>query len=155
MGTYLADGKAHKTKSVNLRFTAALIKQLGWELRDNAMCIVINEGVGADKGLLQIACDWDHPQKRKSTKGEGKQGFAISLGMESFKHYVLNECPMPTRQVSHVIDEGTIIIECPDWLRYNPQSVAEPEPEPVKVTPMLNREQRRSAAAQIARNLKR
>ena len=60
---------------------------------------------------------------------------------------------MPTQVVSHIIDGEAIIIESPDWLRYNPESV--PKAEPPKVTQMLNREQRRTAAAQIARNLKR
>ena len=85
MGSYLADGKKHKTKSVNLRFSASLIEQVGWKVEDKVLMIVVNEGVDADKGLLQIMQDATHPQRRKTTQGEGRQGFAISLGVDSFQ----------------------------------------------------------------------
>lgn len=151
MGAYLADGKVHKSRSINFRLTHLLVQQLGWEVVDRKLNVAIHEGIDADKGFLQIVLD---PNGRRISQTVEGQGFSLSAIVESFKHYVLNECPMPSAPVSHVIDNGALIIECPDWLRYNPESVPQEAPAP-KVTSMLNREQRRAAATQIARNLKR
>ena len=61
---------------------------------------------------------------------------------------MLNECPVSSAFVTHVVDNGVLLIECPDWLRFNPLSVpqtasepspeppqSEPEPEPVYASP--------------------
>jgi len=39
------------------------------------------------------------------------------------------------QEVEFTVDEKdhTVLIQCPDWLRYNPQSVPQPEPAPAKV----------------------
>lgn len=133
MGAYLADGKAHKGRSVNFRMTQLLIQQLGWVPVDRKLIVAINEGIDVDKGFLQITLD---PNGRRISQTLEGQGFSLSATIESFHHYVLNECPVSSATVSHVIDNGALIIECPDWLRYNPTSVPQPEPGPVPQTPV-------------------
>lgn len=128
MGAYLADGKAHKSRSVNFRMTQPLIQQLGWVPVERKLIVAINEGIDVDKGFLQITLD---PNGRRISQTLEGQGFSLSATIESFHHYVLNECPVPSATVSHVIDNGALIIECPDWLRYNPASVPQPEPKQV------------------------
>ena len=158
MGAYLADGKAHKSRSINFRFTATLITQLAWPVIDRRIGMTLNEGIDADKGFLQVVYDMDGG--RRTTQGEGKQGFSLGMAVEGFHHYVLNECPVSSGIVSHVIDDGALIIECPDWLRYNPASV--PEPNHIEVTlpgklrdGQPNRAQRRVIAKSVERSLRR
>jgi hypothetical protein len=152
MGAYLADGKKHKSKQINFRVTRALINELGWEPDNDKLYIAINEGSGSDKGFLQLVPD--KMGRRTTVEADTNQGMAINATLDSFKHYVLNECPMPTEVVNHIVDGNALIIECPDWFRFNPLSEPQPEPEPEKVT-QLNREQRRAVAARVARSLKR
>lgn len=149
MGSYLADGKRHKSKSVSFRISRALIDIIGWPIVDHTLFLSIHEGTDADKGFLQIVPD---PQGRRTTQPTASQGFALAMIIDNFKHYVLNECPVSSTIVPHMIDDNALIVECPDWLRYNPQSV--PELVPQRVTP-LNREQRRAVASSAARSVKR
>jgi len=129
MGAYLADGKAHKSRSVNFRITRLLVDLIGWPLDERTLFLVVREGTDADKGFLQIMPD---PQGRRTTQPTDGQGFSLSLAVESFHHYVLNECPVSSGVVQHMIDGDALIIECPDWFRYNPLSVPQPEkPKPV------------------------
>ncbi len=155
MGAYLADGKKHKTRSIMFRISFPLLRELKWEAKDGLFCIVIHEGTDTNRGFLQFTIDNDSIDSRRiSTPKDGdKHGISTNVTVDAFKHYVLNECPISAIPVAHTVDGSALIIECPDWLRYNPQSV--PEPEPTKVTPILNREQRRTVGARIARNLKR
>lgn len=128
MGAYLADGKKHKSKQVSFRLSRALIAQLGWAPEERKLFIAINEGSGSDKGFLQLVPD---PKGRRTTLEEASnQGVTLNSIVESFKHYVLNECPVATHVVNHIVDGNALIIECPDWLRYNPLSEPQPEPKP-------------------------
>lgn len=150
MGAYLADGKAHKGKSITFRITRALISQLGWEIVGDKLRIGVFEGTDKDVGFLQLMPD-QHGYVA-SCEAETKQGASISVTYDRFKHYVLNESPVPSHNVNHIVNGNALVVECPDWLRFNPQSVPKPEPEPVH---HLNRQQRRIAAARIASSLKR
>lgn len=157
MGSYLADGKVHKSKSIAFRISRPLVDQLGWPLKEGKIGISVHEGTDTDKGFLQLV--HDDVAGYRGSQGTGRdndnQGISINVTADRFKHYVLNECPVSSNLVTHMVDNGALIVECPDWLRYNPQSVPEPEPAPPKVTPTLNREQRRALATRVARNLKR
>jgi hypothetical protein len=128
MGAYLADGKKHKSKQISFRISRTLISQLGWEAEDGKLYIAINEGSGSDKGFLQLVPDKEG--RRVSIEADTNQGIALNTVIESYKHYVLNDCPVPTHVVNHVVDGNALIIECPDWLRYNPLSEPQPEPKP-------------------------
>lgn len=143
MGSYLADGKVHKSKSVSFRLTGALIKQLGWIVEERRIRISVLEGTDKDIGFIQLMPD---PDGYSASQKYESQGISVNVTAERFAHYVLNECPMPSRTVNHMIDEGTLIVECPDWLRFNPLSVPDvpkPKIENRRPIPPLNREQRR------------
>lgn len=170
MGAYLADGKRHASKSVMIRISRPLVTLLGWEVIDRTLYINVNEGTGSDKGYLQVTQTTPGAaHSRRMTfsvsDAEQKQGLAVSLVTDSFKHYVLNECPVSAAVVEHMIDDGALIIECPDWLRFDPTTEKEPEPEPIKKPTLvskviveddrMNRQERRAVANKIARALKR
>lgn len=136
MGTYLADGKKHKTKSVMFRITYGLIDQLGWKYdEEGSLYLMVHEGNGPDAGFLQIVQVEQSITARKISKGkEGhNQGVSLSIAASSMKHYVLNECPVSAAEVIHMVDGDALLIQCPDWLRYNPESYQEPEPAKVEV----------------------
>ena len=137
MGAYLADGKAHKSKSVSFRLSYAMIKQLGWGTPDGRVSIAILEGTDEDRGFLQLVEDPDGYRGATNSSDGRTQGTSITVRVERFRHYVLNECPVTSAYVTHVVDGNVLIIECPDWLRFNPLSVPQiaPEPEPVYASP--------------------
>ena len=174
MGTYLADGKAHKGRSISFRFTHPLILQLGWELKDRKIGVGVNEGIGEDAGFLQLVNDEIHGYRGSqgsATRVREYQGVSISVTIERFKHYVLNECPVSAHIVNHMIDNNTLIVECPDWFRFNPQSVPE-QPKQEERRPLssrvkqetnaedkspplsLNREERRRIGREVTRGLR-
>jgi hypothetical protein len=127
MGAYLADGKLHKARSVAFRINRALLNVLGWT--EDRFYIGVLEGTDSDKGFLQLVLDEKgYVAARLTRGGETNQGVAISVTIERFNHYVLNECPVPSQPISFIVEGNALIIECPDWLRFNPLSVPEPEP---------------------------
>src|SRR5580765_2060661 len=131
MGAYLADGAVHKARSVAFRMTYPLIVQLGWPLKEGRIGLGVLEGTGSDQGYLQLVVDEQHgyraSQGTREREGHTYYGLAISLTTERFRHYVLNECPVSSAPVNHIVDGDTLIIECPDWFRFNPQSVPQPQ----------------------------
>ena len=137
LGAYLADGKVHKTKSIGMRFSDPLIQQLGWKLDERSMYININEGIDDDQGYLQIVQTTEDIHARRITRSEkgGHHGIALNMGADALKHYVLNECPVPAAPATHMIDGNALLIECPDWLRYNPESVPKKASPPVQLHP--------------------
>lgn len=174
MGAYLADGKVHKSRSVAFRITYALIEQLGWPLAEGKIGVSVLEGTGVDQGYVQLVHDdaFGYRGSQGSTDRDREhQGVSISLTAERFKHYVLNECPVVAGVVNHIVDGNVLIVECPDWLRYNPSSVPQEEKVPVQETkrPLprvnsvdqdevevrLNRQERRALAHHVTRVLKR
>ncbi len=155
MGAYLADGQAHKSKSVAFRVSYALLQQLGWPLSGNRYKVGVFEGTGEDAGFIQLVPHPDGYVAAYKEQNNSKQGVSVNVTIERFKHYILNECPVSSASVSHIVEGNTLIVECPDWLRFNPQSVAEPEPEPKKNVAQFvpNRQERRAIASKIARNI--
>jgi hypothetical protein len=134
MGAYLADGKKHASRSIMFRISRPLLDQLGWTFDSSSIDVAISEGTDKDSGYLQVVpvpADLHTRRMTLSQSGKGSHGVAVSMTIESFKHYVLNECPVSAAIVPHMVDGNALIIECPDWLRYNPESVPKPEPKPV------------------------
>jgi hypothetical protein len=126
MGLYLADGKHVKRKTIGFRFTRSLLDKLGWPAGHEPYLVSLFEGIGEDVGFWQIAPDKEG-YSLTGKKGEAglSQGRAFQVNTDSLKHYVLNEPgPITARPVSHIAEGSTLIIECPDWLKFNPQSVS-------------------------------
>jgi hypothetical protein len=118
------------------RFSPNILAQLGWAT-DPVTLVIVLEGTGSDVGFLQIVAD---PRGYAVTGSKTKAGQSrnITVGVDRFNHYVLNEPgPIPTAPVSFVLENGYMLIECPDWLKFNPLSVPQPEPvvapEPTRV----------------------
>ena len=141
-GAHLADNK--HPRSIYISITPETIDQVGWEVEtaksqrqnrsgetyERAFCrIAFNEGVGEDAGFIQLSEDRDRGYIIGTTKGL-RTSFTASIGMAGVKHYVFNEIPVDPDDVEFTIDpdDKTILIQCPDWLRYNPQSYAAPAP---------------------------
>ena len=164
MAAYLADGKNFKGKSVGFRLTRSLVDALGWELTEKSISIKVNEGIGDDAGFLQLLRG--EPGFLASTSyanKSGTQGISFSSIDKNFKHYVLNECPVPAVIVQFDIIKDTLLVACPDWLRYDPTTVTEDQLPPKKETVveikreperMLNRQDRRAIGSKVARLLK-
>ena len=146
MGAYLGDGKVHKSRSVAFRFTRTLMEQLGW-IRDGRVGLAMYEGTDKDAGFLQITPEPDGYTLVVNNRGSSNStGGAISVTADRFKHYVLNECPVSTCVAQHSVDGNSLIIECPEWLRFNPESVPKPTPvappPPIQLHPQGKRQRR-------------
>lgn len=125
---------AHRNKtgkSIYLSITDPVIQQLKWktETRENRTVVYVDiqEGVGDDAGFWLICESSDRPYViGKDT--DRSHAFTTNLTASKMKHYVLNDDQMPVHLVEFTVDEKerTILIQCPDWLRYNPQSYKEP-----------------------------
>ena len=134
MGVYLADGKSLDRKSVVFRFSGSVLDTLGWQpTNDTVMRVIVLEGTDTDIGFLQLVPD----TSGYAVTGKGKStnlSRGISIGIDRFQHYVLNEPgAVPSATVQYVIEGDTLLVECPDWLRFNPQSVPQPRAEPPPV----------------------
>lgn len=147
MGAYLADGKKHKSKSVAFRVTQLLVRQLGWSVVADRYKIAVLEGTGEDAGFIQLVQSDDGYVAGFKDPDGTRQGIGINVTIERFKHYTLNECPVTSQPVNHIVEGNTLIVECPDWLRFNPTSAPEPEPKPKANVEMIpNRHERRVLA---------
>jgi hypothetical protein len=132
---------AHRTKggrTIYVSFTQTAAKQAGWtvENRDKrtTVSVRVDEGTEEDAGFLLLSEDPEgYVFGTPHSKGHA---FSTNLLYSRFKHYVLNDDAVPVEPVEFTIDEKdhTILIQCPEWLRYNPQSVAPIAPQP-KPTP--------------------
>lgn len=189
LGAHLADNNV--PRSIYISITPDVIDSVGWEivhaqsqrktksgeLYERAFCrIALNEGVGTDAGFIQLSEDKERGYVVGTTKGT-RTSFTCSVGMAGIKHYVFNEVPVDPGLVEFTVDpeDKTILIQCPDWLRYNPESYQEPTPakQEVKKEPrrpptlsvvvvdkaideelMPNRHQRRKITKRLAQALR-
>lgn len=115
MAARLHDGKTGKHVAFNIPIN--LLVEIGWQ--DN-QGIEVHEGTGSDAGFLLL-----RPGKN-GYKGYRATDNSATLHMKvlitRFKSYVLNECPVEASEVQFSADNAGIIVQCPDWLRFNPQS---------------------------------
>jgi hypothetical protein len=143
MGSHLHGGaKEGPPRGIYIAMTQEIVKRVGWTLEpstsgrqskdgsyiERMVCMItVHEGVGEDSGFIQLAEDREKGYVLGSTKGSASS-LAVNMGIGAFKHYVLNEVPVEPHEVDFTIDEEdhTILIQCPDWLRYNPQSYKAP-----------------------------
>jgi hypothetical protein len=95
-------------------------------------------------------------------------GFSLAFADTRFRYYAPNEWPIASTEVNHIIDDGNLIIECPDWFRPNLEKmkadglIKEEPPRPparevvvdIKGKPReLNRSEKRQVAKRIAQRL--
>lgn len=138
IGSHLASDKI--SKGIYISVGADVVKQAGWPVKPmsetrQATTVAVLEGTGEDSGFLMLAYDEAQGYTLGSER-TGARSFYTNVTASKLKHYVLNEVPCPVGPVDFSIDEKahTVLIQCPDWLRYNPESYQEPEQEVVQPT---------------------
>jgi hypothetical protein len=126
---------SHRTKqgrTVYLTLTRTVVERAGWTITKGdtrqSIAVRVNEGVGEDAGFLLLTEDKDHGYQLGSD-AKRTHAFATNLSYSRFNHYVLNDDSVVVHSVEFTVDEKehSVLIQCPDWLRYNPQSYTEPE----------------------------
>lgn len=184
-------------KAIYFSVSRTIIESMGWEIKEEGAMnakstsrrytsVAVMEGTGKDAGFLMLVEYWERDGYVLGNNKGATQNTSFSMGVTNtrFAHYIINNfneevTPGP---ISYTIDqdEKTILIECPDWFRYDPTTVKEPEPvkpapAPVKEAertsrplpkivveaeeddevPKLNRSDRRRLASKVARALTR
>jgi hypothetical protein len=172
MGSHLQSEK-QSSRAIYFSVTRPVIEQAGWKISgikgsDDrvAVAIAVHEGTGTDAGFLLLEEEEGGYRLGATRADKQTHSFAMNVSVSRLKHYVVND-PLIEKSVQEVeftVDEKehTVLIQCPDWLRYNPLSVQE-EPDPVEEyvepppppTPplTLNREERRRLAKKVASRL--
>lgn len=187
-GSRLADGKL--PRNVYVSVAPEIVREVGWtehhpmvrpsdpDRERRVVYIEINEGVDEDAGfwLFSEATDTRRGYSLGTSKGGMFTAYNLSVSVSKLKHYVLNDVEVSPDAVEFTIDEKdkTILIQCPDWLRFNPLSMPDkPEPpgrtEQIVKSPSvplvrvdtivdtslgMNREQRRAVAKKIVRAIR-
>lgn len=145
MASHLHGGaKSGPPRGVYISISQPVIREVGWDVEEiqsrrentkgnrdtrNVCMISIQEGVGEDAGFIMLVEDKEKGYTAGTNKGEATS-YTLSLSIQSFLHYVLNDVPHEPVKVEFTVDpnDKTILIQCPDFLRYNPLSYQEPEP---------------------------
>ena len=135
-------------RSIYFAITRDVLAQVGWTLTvddDDGgdrewVQVAVNEGSEEDAGFLLLTEDKAKGYVFGTNKGATGFSLAGSVSCTRFKHYVLNDTSIDIEPaaVEFTVDEKehSILIQCPDWLRYNPLSVpavAKPKPVPKEV----------------------
>jgi len=133
--------KSTSTRSIYFAITRAVVAQAGWTIdvsgaERDIIQIAVNEGSEEDAGFLLLSEDTEKGYVFGTSRGVVGNSMAGSVSVTRFRHYVLNDMsqeiePAP---VEFTVDEKehTILVQCPDWLRYNPLSVPNKPKPPVK-----------------------
>jgi len=143
MGSHLQSEK-QSSRAIYFSLTRPVIDQAGWKIsgvdgsEDRvAVAIAVHEGTGTDAGFLLLEQEEGGYRLGSTRSDRQTHSFAMNVSVSRLRHYVVND-PLIEKSVQEVeftVDEKdhTVLIQCPDWLRYNPQSVPQPEPAPAKV----------------------
>jgi hypothetical protein len=171
-GKEVGDAKA---RPLYFAITPDIIDALGWPINadreDRRMTHVsVHEGVGDDAGFLLVVLDTERGYAL-GTNGEHANSFSMNITTSRLQHYKVDQGVHSIRPVDYTLDEKekVLLIECPQWLRYDPMSYTPPRKEPAPrptqrrvdaETPSddpdalhLNRKQRRVAARSVAKLL--
>lgn len=149
---------SHRTKvgrTVYLTFTRDVAERAGWTTQETPsrlqVMIRVNEGVGDDAGFLLLTEDKENGYVMGAEKGKS-HAFSTNLTYNRFRHYVLNDDNVNVHAVEFTVDEKdhSVLIQCPDWLRYNPQSYNEPEKPKLELTPPEAREERKPSRPTVS-----
>jgi hypothetical protein len=184
MGAHL-QSKAGTKRGVYFSMSETVVGQVGWKQIEGegefrvACKVLVQEGVGEDAGFFLLSEATDSHGYALGTTNKAARSYSMSISAIKLQHYKLNEVPMPTAPVEFTIDEKekTILIQSPDWLRYDPSTYAEPPKPVVQPSPptkavasggkagnkallkeiakdtALNRKDRRAVVAAVARTL--
>jgi len=149
------------SRAIYFALTQSAVAAAGWkaEERPNGRVVVtvdILEGTHDDAGFLMLMPDpkgYSFGTNRATGENATNTSLTCHIIAAKFKHYVMND---PDEIDPHVVEhsymEGGILIQCPDWLRYNPLSLpVRQEPSPPRPTKddadnkmlPMNRQQRR------------
>jgi hypothetical protein len=158
MSARLAEG--NQSRSIGIYPTRQLLEDVGFDLSEGKNTIFnldVLEGIGDDVGFWMLVPD---PKGYAITLSKPKaHTCSCSISISKLKHYVLNECPVPPTEVEYSIDakEHSILVQLPDWLRFNPLSVSEEVVKQAKETPyerlQLNRVERRRIGKAVSKAL--
>ena len=135
MGTHLQGAKT--PRSVYMSISLSVLDTMGWsyapEDGERARCsVAVHEGTHGDAGFFMLAHDTSGYTFGGANNNEhARSALVANIAVTKLRHYAVND-PLiehPPEQVEFTIDEkeGTILVQVPDWLRYNPASVPEPE----------------------------
>ena len=170
---------------VYISISAAAIEAAGWTVKQSetntkrkTVNVMINEGVGDDAGFWLLTED-DEFGYALGADHTNSGALCSSILVARFKHYLLNDEHVSVNPVEATVDEKehTILVQVPDWIRYNPQSYTEPpklvltppkeDKKPSRPTirvvvdeekeedePPLNRRQRRLAASVLTKAMR-
>lgn len=177
MGSQLQSAK-QLHRSIYFAITRSVIDDVGWEVaaQDDTsrdVCFIdMHEGTGTDAGFLLMMQASDSKGYSLGTTKLKNHTFSMGLATSRIRHYVLNELPVDPAPVEFTVDknEKSILIQCPDWLRYNPLAAPKEESPPPQVLPrqtlelvkgkpeksdelVLNRQERRTLAKKVASSL--
>ena len=180
LGYHLASGGNRGGRSLYVTVTRSLAEKLGWEINTldtgrHTVLVTIHEGTYEDAGFLMFEnTETGYTLGTNAAVSGSNHSFSASISITRIRHYAVND---PTEEkltgaCEYVInDDNTLLVQCPDWLRYNPASVPEQpvvvepvkvkevlpieddEPPPTKPKLQLNREDRRRIAKRVASQL--
>lgn len=161
IGAYLSEG-AGKPRQISFRIPQAIIAETNFQFDEKGRAYAgLHEGVGDDTGFLMIYQTTDvrdgtsigRNHKEGSMPDISRHGYSITFRFERFRYYVPNEWPVSATEVNHLVDNGNLIVECPDWFRPNIDKMRadglmkdeEPErsPEPVHQLSRIDRKRHR------------
>lgn len=134
MGSHLQSTK-RTSRGIYFAMTRSVIDQAGWTLtggminKDREVYpIVLREGVGEDAGFMLLAQSDEGNSYALGLSTRSSKSFNMSVSVVNLKHYVMNDVPVPSAPVEFTVDEKdhTVLIQVPDWLRYNPLSYQAP-----------------------------
>ena len=137
MGSSLQSEK-QSSRAVYFSITRTAIDEVGWSLeaegdRRVVVSVGIHEGTGSDAGFLLLTHEESGYRLGSTRKRETSSSFAMNVSVTRFRHYVINDplIEKDTAPVEFTIDakDHTILIQCPEWLRYNPLTAPQPEIE--------------------------
>jgi len=128
MGCGLATG-TQKPREVGISVSKQAIIDAGFTdfSSEPTRCrMQVDEGWGDDAGFLLLTPRPSSETQHRacSSASDNWTTTQISIPVIMLKHYVLNECPVPQADVQFTIDGNSILVQCPDWLRYNSQSLS-------------------------------
>jgi len=178
MGSQLAGNKTPRLITISISRPALALVGFTAFSEVNTKCrLRIDEGWGDDAGFWLLTPKPLDTRERTYACTASSNRFSTvhaQVPMHIITHYVLNEKPIDAHDVEFDVQGESLLVQCPDWLRYNPQSLTNEqlalikvpnyvpppdEPAQIEVTApsslKLNRQDRRKLSSSIAKAMTR